>query len=164
MSQEFFDSTNLSKILSERVKELECLYTISRIASQYKNDIQLALEKIVAAIPSGWQYPTAMEAFLKYGDNEIGTPSTMEKAQYVDLAIGDEVIGKLMVYFKESKDDATPEVFLKEEQALLNQIGHEVSNLIEIDRNNQREKLIQEKLRFSDRLNLLGELTAGIAH
>lgn len=164
MSQEFFDSTNLSKILSERVKELECLYTISRIASQYKNDIQLALEKIVAAIPSGWQYPTAMEAFLKYGDNEIGTPSTMEKAQYVDLAIGEEVIGKLMVYFKESKDDATPEVFLKEEQALLNQIGHEVSNLIEIDRNNQREKLIQEKLRFNDRLSLLGELTAGIAH
>lgn len=165
MTQQLFDSKNLSKILSERVKELECLYRISRIASQYKNDIQLALEKIVAEIPSGWQYPEAMQAFLKYGEIEIGTPSTIEKSQFVDLMIEEEKIGKLLVYFKESSvDSSIPEVFLKEEQALLNQIGHEVSTLIEIDRKNQREKLIQEKLRFNDRLNLLGELTAGIAH
>ncbi len=164
MSEELFDSKNLSKILSERVKELECLYNISRIATRYKNDIRQALEKIVEEIPSGWQYPDAMQAFLKYGDIEIGTPSTMEKAQFVDLVIGEDKIGELLVYFKESKAPSTPEVFLKEEQALLNQIGHEVSNLIEIDRKNQREKLIQEKLRFNDRLNLLGELTAGIAH
>jgi len=164
MPQEIFDSKNLSKTLTERVKELECLYKISRIASRYKLDIRQALEKIIKEIPSGWQYPDAMQAFLKYDDQEIGIPSTIEKAQYVDLLIGEEKIGRLLVYFKDANSDKYPEVFLKEEQALLNQIGHEVSNLIEIDRKNQREKLIQEKLRFNDRLKLLSELTAGIAH
>lgn len=164
MNEEEFNSTTLSKNLAERVKELECLYNISRIATIHKNDLNKALELILNEIPNGWQYPNFVRAYLKYGENEVGTPPIKEKSQSVALQIGLEMKGELFVYFIEGNQKNSPEVFLREEQALLNQIGYEISSLIELDLKKKQEKLIQEKLRFNDRLNLLGELTAGIAH
>lgn len=164
MNEEEFSSNTLSKNLAERIKELECLYTISRIATVHKSDLPKALELIVNEIPSGWQYPKLVQAYLKYGESEVGIPPIKEKSQSVVLQIGLEMKGELYVYFKQTAESGVPEGFLIEEQALLNQIGHEISSLIELDLTRQQEKAIQKKLRFSDRLNVLGELTAGIAH
>ena len=163
MKENDFNTNVLSKILSERVKELECLYTISRIATNHKNNLPKALELIVKEIPNGWQFPDLMQAFLKYGENEIGASPDIEKSQFVDLKIGNEMKGELYVYFAKHESEI-PEVFLSEEQSLLNQIGHEISSIIELDLKTKQEKITQEKLRSTDRLNVLGELTAGIAH
>lgn len=165
MEESDFDTNDLSKSLTERVKELECLYTISRIATKHKTNLKKALELIVNQIPNGWQFPELTQAFLKYGENEVGIPPREKDAfQSVVLKINKEMRGELFVYFKEGQQSNNPEVFLKEEQSLLNQIGYEISSLIELDNKTKHEKIIQEKLRFSDRLNVLGELTAGIAH
>ena len=52
--------------LKERAKELNCLYSVEEILS--KNNISLpeALQKIVNAIPPGWQYPDVCEAIIEY--------------------------------------------------------------------------------------------------
>lgn len=163
MNQEDFNSNTLSRNLAERVKELECLYNISRIATIHKNDLPRALELIIKEIPNGWQYPESVKAYLKYGETEFGDQPVKEKSQAVVLQIGLEMKGELFVYFKNSNSEIV-EVFLREEQALLNQIGYEISSLIELDLKRKKELIIQEKLRFNDRLSLLGELTAGIAH
>lgn len=162
MAQEEFSSNTVSRDLAERVKELECLYNISRIATIHKNDLDKALDLIIKEIPHGWQHPESVKAFLQYGDVQIGTKPAKEVSQFTTIQIGLELQGDLYVYF--SENSIVPETFLREEQALLNQIGYEISSLIELDIKNKQEKIIQEKLRFSDRLNVLGELTAGIAH
>ncbi len=164
MTEEEFNSNNLSKNLAERVKELECLYNISRIATIHKNNLEKALALIIEEIPNGWQYPQYVKAYLKYGENEVGNVPIREKSQSVMFQIGLEMKGELFVYFRDPKQTDVPEVFLREEQALLNKIGFEIASLIELEFKKQQEVIIQEKLRFNDRLNLLGELTAGIAH
>ncbi|MFD1551695.1 sensor histidine kinase [Putridiphycobacter roseus] len=164
MKEEDFDSSTLSKDLAERVKELECLYNISRIAIIHKNDLNKALQLIVEEIPSGWQYPQMVKAYLRYGDTEIGIRPKQEKCQSVLFEFGQGLVGELFVYYQQSNQTEIPEVFLIEEQALLNQIGYEILSLIELDLTKQQEVMIKDKLRFNDRLNLLGELTAGIAH
>lgn len=54
--------------------------------------------------------------------------------------------------------------FLQEEKILLAQIANEISIVIERKRNKQRETEIQRNLSRTDRLTILGEITAGIAH
>lgn len=164
MREEEFNSSVLSNNLTERVKELECLYNISRIVTIHKNDIKKALELIIEEIPKGWQHPNLVCAYLKYGENELGTKPKNEKFQSVTLQIAPNVKGELFIYYKAPSQEVISEVFLREEQALLNQIGYEISSLIELDLKKKQELVIQEKLRFNDRLNVLGELTAGIAH
>lgn len=160
-----FKSIQLSKNLAERVKELECLYNISRIASTKKNEeLFPVLENILKEIPNGWQFPEQMEACLIYGSEQIGTMPVNKNYQYVHLQITEGISGELYVYFKDSGVSSDHFYFLREEQALLNQIGHEVASLIELSIQRKKELIIQEKLRASDRLNLLGELTAGVAH
>ncbi|SFT48198.1 Signal transduction histidine kinase [Lishizhenia tianjinensis] len=159
-----FTSSQLSINLAERVKELECLYNISRIVRTKKHSLDVALDLILQEIPKGWQFPEHMAAYLKYGPNTIGTAPTDGNYQSVYLQITNDLNGELYVYFKSSPNNMHNVYFLREEQALLNQIGNEVASLIELNVNLQKEKLIQEKMRSSDRLKLLSELTAGVAH
>ena len=49
-----FYSAQLSKNLAEWVKELECLYNISRIAISNKNNSEIARDLILKEIPNGW--------------------------------------------------------------------------------------------------------------
>lgn len=159
-----FTSNQLSINLAERVKELECLYNISRIVRMKKHSLDDALDLILKEIPKGWQFPEHMGAYLKYGPNTIGIAPKDGNFQSVFLQITNDLSGELFVYFKSSPHPMHNVYFLREEQALLNQIGNEVASLIELNVNLQKEKLIQEKMRSSDRLKLLSELTASVAH
>ncbi len=160
-----FNVEDLSKNLSERVKELECLYKISRIASVNKNNLDKALDLIIKEIPNGWQHPERMAVYLEYGDNVYGTVYNGKRCQQTYLDISKSLQGQLVIYFKdESKIEDWSNYFLPEEQFLLNQIGHEIAVLVEIDERNKREKVINENLINNDRLKLLSEITAGIAH
>lgn len=159
-----FKIGDLSKNLAERVKELECLYNISRIAVVYKNQLNKAISLIINEIPNGWQFPERMGVYLEYGDFHIGSHDERAKYQMTHLDINKDLKGKLVIYFKKELNEQNIEHFLPEEQSLLNQIGHELSSLIDIDIRVKREKAIQEQLQYNDRLKLLSEITAGIAH
>jgi hypothetical protein len=47
----------LNHDLSERVKELKCLYGISRLFEVKNASIDNTLQSVVNLIPSAWQYP-----------------------------------------------------------------------------------------------------------
>lgn len=162
MTKMDFDSNRLSKNLAERVKELDCLYKISRIAAIHKNDIEKALTLILKEIPQGWQFPDQIAAYLSFDDQKFGNPPSSNHIQETVFQINNSVTAKLKVYYKVAPKNISNPLFLLEEQALLNQIGYEIASLIEIDIKNKKEKLINEKLRQNDRLNLLNEITAGI--
>lgn len=158
-----FEYNSLSHKLSERVKELECLYNISRIAKFKKNDLTECLQEIVSEIPKGWQFPERVSAHLSLGEQYFGTPPT-HKHQKTTFQMSNGVKGELFVYYKTVDSGAIDQPFLFEEQFLLNQIGHEIHSLVELDLKQKNEKIIQEKLKSEDKINLLGEITAGIAH
>ena len=55
--------------LQERAKELTCLYKIEEVLNTQDISIEDAFNKIIEAIPPGWQFPDITEAKLSY--NEI---------------------------------------------------------------------------------------------
>jgi len=54
------DSTRAA--LTERVKELTCLYGIAQIAGQPGLSLEQIIQRIVELLPPAWQYPEAASA------------------------------------------------------------------------------------------------------
>ncbi|MCB0409207.1 MAG: GHKL domain-containing protein [Flavobacteriales bacterium] len=153
---------NISNLLNERVKELNCLYKISKIFQDYESPLEEILRKIVETIPQGWQHPEKLRAFIILEESIFGKENTTENIveASTNILINGKVRGKIVVYYND-KDQLA---FLKEEQPLLDAIGAETASYIERVEQRKKEKLMVEKMRLNDRLTVLGELTASIAH
>lgn len=156
------NQNNIHDLLKERVKELNCLYEISKIYQEYDSPIKDTLNKIIETIPQGWQYPKELSVYIVFDDKVYGKKnnSNTDISAYTNIEINGELRGKIVVYYKTKNKF----VFLDEEQPLLNTIGTETASFIERIEQREKEKIMVEKMRLNDRLAVLGELTASIAH
>lgn len=151
--------------LQERVKELTCLYAISKIAQDNTTNIEETLQKIPKVISSGWQFPNELMVNIKVDDKEFGEPGIRKPFQKALIKINNRKRGTLTVWYDNEISKTTGvKKFLKEEQQLINQIAVELSTIIDRHELREREKLHALTIRNNDRLNVLGELTGGIAH
>ncbi len=67
------DRHQLAHNLGERIKELNCLYGISRLVEQEKTTLDEILQGVVELIPPAWQYPEDACARIKLEDREFKT-------------------------------------------------------------------------------------------
>ncbi|WP_027419065.1 sensor histidine kinase [Crocinitomix catalasitica] len=155
---------DLTLKLQERVKELTCLYRISRIAREHRDSLDEMINQILKEIPEGWQYPAFLDVSIKLLDKNYGNARKKGHFQKMPLAIDGKEAGEIIISYKEHIDTNNIVPFLKEEQDLIEQIGHEIEAIVALYQKNQQEKKMNDQLRRNDRLNLLGEITAGIAH
>ena len=65
--------------LGERVKELECLYGISKLARRPDISLEELLRGTVDLIPPGWQYPEVTCARITLGGSRVSGRRTSEK-------------------------------------------------------------------------------------
>lgn len=154
----------ISRKLRERVKELSCLYDISRVAQQNAASLEATLTEVIRIIPQGWQYPEKMSACIRLDDTLYGDTRATYLYQYAFLEIGGKKRGTLEVFYKNETGKNKKEHFLPEEQKLIDQIAMDLSRIIESHEHREREKQMEARMQFNDRLSILGEFTAGIAH
>jgi len=64
--------------LQERVKELNCLYGISKIVEKFGNSLDKILKGIVDLIPPAWQYPSITCARIAIDGKEFRTDNFNE--------------------------------------------------------------------------------------
>tara|TARA_R110000868_G_scaffold138110_9_gene351951 strand:- start:733 stop:1776 length:1044 start_codon:yes stop_codon:yes gene_type:complete len=142
------------------------LYSISKIAQKNPNNLTLTLNQIADFIPQGWQHPNDVFAYIvidhirygkTFGENES------KNCQTALIKINGTERGKVVVCYKTDtpRDNQT---FLIEEQALINQIALDLSLTIELYEQREEKKELNKKFISHDRLSLLSEITAGIAH
>ncbi len=150
--------------LKERVKELTCLYSISSVLRKHQEDVQATLKEICEITKNAWRHPEAAIVHLKYTsfDIKIGDIPSAYIFQEGKLSDHQENIGNIRVYYDSAYFETTD--FLEEEQQLLDQISIEISDFFERESVKQREELLRRKAEHNDRLAILGEITAGIAH
>lgn len=153
---------DLSRHLEERVKELTCLYEISKVAQKSDQSLEVCIENIVGIIPKGWQFPSELNVHIRIDDQEFGNKKVSKINQKANLQIENKTRGEIVVFYNSGIKTKNP--FLKEEQQLINQIAVELSLIVNRIEKRELEKMMAMKLRYNDRLNVLGELTAGIAH
>jgi diguanylate cyclase (GGDEF)-like protein/PAS domain S-box-containing protein len=150
--------------LGERVKELNCLYEISRLQTATGLSLPVLLQKIVRLIPPAWQYPEHTCARIVVDDQVYVSKDYKEtgEKQTASFSTGEEQKGIVEVFYRGKKRGNNESPFLAEESKLLTTIARHLENVIE--RKSAEEKLtflanhdtltgLPNRILFNDRLN-----------
>ena len=130
---------NLIWFLSERAKELNCLYKIEGLLNKPNANLGDICRGIIEAIPPGWQYPDICVAKISVEGLTSQSPNFRETpwVQFADIKIQDQPIGRLSIYYAAEMPQMDDGPFLKEETKLLGTIVDRLGNHILYTRMNQ---------------------------
>lgn len=106
--------------LRERIKELNCLYGISRLIEQESASLDDILQGVVELIPASWQYPEDTCARIKLKDREFRTANFMQTAwnQTEIIHVNGEIFGTLDIYYLIKRPDCDEIPFLRRNETL----------------------------------------------
>ena len=156
--------TTTKENLKERIKELECLYEISTIINQNYDDVNSIFEAVVLSLKKAWRFPYNAIVELKIEDRLFLTDTLPEETvfQYAKIITYKQELGYVKVHYPTPQ--FKQENFLQEELILLFTIANEINAFYEKHLSREREALLKQNAARVDRLSILGEITAGIAH
>ncbi|MDD3754369.1 MAG: PAS domain S-box protein [Methanobacterium sp.] len=145
------EEPHLVKVLEERVKELNCLYGISKSLSSYDKSLDDILNEVVNLIPPAFQYPELTCVRILLNGQEFKTNQFQKTLWKIssELSTPDGKIGVLEVYYLKKVPEEFESPFIKEEQDLINAISIE---LIRFLRRKKAETLLKES---EDNLRLI---------
>jgi two-component system, NtrC family, sensor kinase len=153
--------------LRERIKELNCLYALSKAAWEAENDLAIIVSKTLEILPEAMQHQSLAEARITIGDQTfsstqfhrckyfIDSPLTLDKKNYGKVEIGYRVLS--------GKGQVKPS-FLPEERNLIKAVARELSLFVKRASIEEDKEKLQIQLQHVERLAFVGELSAGIAH
>ncbi len=119
--------------LNERLKELQTLYTVSRVLEDEDATHEKLIREIAEILPSGWQYPESTAARVCIAETEYVTnnykPSAFRQFVETKTASGTKVM--IEVLYLEPKPVLDEGPFLKEERNLINMLAELIKTDLE---------------------------------
>jgi len=133
-----------SNDLWNRIKELNCLYGISKLIQEPALSLEEIITGIVNLIPPAWQYPDITCARIIINGKEFKTINFKEKPwkQSSEIFIQNEKAGSIVVCYLEKKPESDEGPFQKEQGILLNAVAEWLGRIIE-------HKQVDEALKIS---------------
>lgn len=155
----------LSRDLSERVKELNCLYEIARLRGNADILIDDLLQKIIDLIPKAWNNPETTFARLTLGDRELRTQGFRETRwkQTCRIKVNGFENGELGVHCL-GEPSSAEDPFLPEERSLLETIAKNIEEIIAHNYAEKQNRIQEQQLIQLDKLAAMGTLVSGVAH
>jgi len=151
--------------LKERIKELTCLYEVSSIIVQSNSELlEDTLVAISGSLKKAFKFCELTEIAIETGEINIAVNKNGEDKVAITSAIlsFNKVNGSINAYLP--SDKFSKKDFLFEEQQLLDSIASKIGNLLERLELKKNEISLKRQMERADRLGILGEITAGIAH
>ncbi len=148
--------------LQERIKELNCLYGLSGLASRPDVSLEEILRGTVALIPPAWQYPEITCGRIVYG-NRVFTTANFKVTDWklsAPLRVHEQDAGSVEAYCLEETPECGEGSFLKEERSLLQALAERLGRIIE--RKVAEEQLQKKNYALGERvkeLNCLYQLS-----
>ncbi|MBU1100901.1 MAG: GHKL domain-containing protein [Bacteroidetes bacterium] len=128
LREEVVQINRMEHDLEERVKELRCLYKITRELESGKT-LEEVYEQIVMIIKEGFQFPAYSRVSLTVGKNTFGFKELLsdEKFHFLssDIYLGKIKRGELRIYLDKGYS------FLDEEKHLIEEVAGKISRAIE---------------------------------
>jgi signal transduction histidine kinase len=147
--------------LKERIKELTCLYEVSSII--VNTDLEQVSETLCAiglSLKKAFQHKAATHISIK---TPLGNDFTKKIHNDLNIissvTVFNKIAGSITAYLSNPNYG-----FLAEEQQLMDSVALKLGNLLERLEIQRNETSLKRQMEHADRLNILGELTAGIAH
>ncbi|MBN2246326.1 MAG: diguanylate cyclase [Candidatus Aminicenantes bacterium] len=119
--------------LDERVKELNCLYSLSELMGKTEVSTHEILQGTIEIIQHCWQYPEDICARILYEGKEFRSPNfkQTEKKMMTDIVAHKIKVGVIEVYYLREKPLSGEDYFFKEEKDLLNAVAERLGRSIE---------------------------------
>jgi len=129
--------------LRERIKELNCLYNMSKLIEEKGNSLENIFNGTVNLIPDGWQFPEIICARLTVDSKVFTTQNWKETVwkQTGAIVLHGRKIGTLEICYLEERPVGDEGPFLKEEQGLIISICEHLGHVI--GRNEAEQGLIK---------------------
>ena len=129
--------------LGERVKELQCLYSISELLETPNIPLDQLLQNTVDTIPPAWEYPDMTCARL-YLDQGCFTTRGFREGLWTlsaDIVVRKERRGSLEVHYIGERLESEGTPFLEEEGRLIREIAEKLGRILWVKtvENNMRE-------------------------
>jgi len=137
--------------LNVRVKELNCLYGISK-SVETRETTEEILQDVTEVIPPGWQYPQITGCKITLWDKEYKTEYYKDSQWKLssDISVNKKIAGKIEVCYLEKKPESDIGPFLNEERILLDTIAERLGRIIE--RRNAEEALKELNQELEERV------------
>jgi len=144
--------------LRERVKELNCLYSLTRVLGRPEAPIRKVLQDAVATLPEAWLYPEVACARIALGECEYVTPDFRETSWRLASAI--PLRGRerawVEVCYRAERPPRDEGPFLKEERHLLNEVAARLAEALERRRALEDQALIHTLAAKAEELERFG--------
>jgi PAS domain S-box-containing protein len=146
--------------LQERIKELNCLYSISELVARAGISLTEILEHTVQLLPPAWQYPEIACARILLEGQEFKTEGFRDTnwKQVSHIRVHGELAGTVELCYLEEKPEHDEGPFLHEEQSLIDAVAERLGRVVERLRTQEALKESQERYRA------VSELTSDLAY
>ena len=128
-----------------RVKQLDCLYGLSRLIEQPQTSLGQIFQEATRLIRNAYQYPDLTCARITFDGIPYKTDNfdRSELSQYAQIRIRGEEAGTVEVYYLGEKDQIGEDPFLEEEHDLLDAVAEHLSTVAERKQTGDRLQLFQ---------------------
>jgi len=119
--------------LVERIKELNCLYSIADLVERPGITLEEILQGTVELIPPSWHYPERTFATIVYDGRKYMSEGfkTSTWKQSSDIYVHSQPAGSVEVFYNGDLPEGEDSPFLEEEQSLMHAIAERLGRIIE---------------------------------
>jgi signal transduction histidine kinase len=137
----------VSRDLIERVKELNCLYGMSRLVEARETSLDGIMQGIVDLIPPAWQYPEVTCARITFKNRQFKTANFRSTAwkQTEVVKVDGRRYGMLEVCYLQPRPACDEGPFLAEERNLIHAMAERLGHIIEREIAEQRAQSLYER-------------------
>ena len=119
--------------LEARIKELNCLFEISKLVERQDISLDDICRGIVEILPPAWRYPENLVVRITFEDRVFTSEGFKESEYRLSEAIYIEgrKIGEIEVFYLEPRSPEINGPFIGEEQVLLNEVARRLGRIYE---------------------------------
>jgi len=114
--------------LRERIKELNCLYSIARLAERYCDSMEDFLKCLADILPLSWQYPEMACARIVLKDQTFKSRNykVTKWRQSSQIMMYNEPVGDVTIFYLKERPPSDEGPFLKEERVLIDEVAQRI--------------------------------------
>lgn len=136
--------------LRERIKELDCLYELTKLIEKNENSLDKILQGAIDLLLVSWQYPEITCARIRYREQvyESSNFKSTQWKQKAPITISGLKEGAVEVFYLKKRPRLDEGPFLKEERLLIDAVGDRIAKASE--RINTQRQLQVERQALQD--------------